>query len=70
VELNDVFGPDVAVVPREQPMALAAAIVQFLRHKRRTLPDTQETIERAFRPEAAARQYREIYQRVTRGVTA
>jgi len=64
LELNDVFGPDVAVVPREQPMALASAIVQFLRHKRRTLPGTRESIERSFRPAAAAAQYREIYLRV------
>jgi glycosyltransferase involved in cell wall biosynthesis len=70
VELNAVFGQDVTIVPREQSMALAAAIVHFLRNKRRTLPATQETIERAFRPEAAAREYREIYQRVTSGVTA
>ena len=36
VELNGVFGDDVAVVPREQPLALARAIVAFLDDKRRT----------------------------------
>ena len=36
LELNDLFGTDVAIVPREQPMALAAAIGDFLQHKRRT----------------------------------
>jgi glycosyltransferase involved in cell wall biosynthesis len=65
LELYDIFGPDVAIVPREQPMAMASAIVHFLRNKRRTLPGTRESIERGFRPAAAAVQYREIYRRVT-----
>ena len=69
VELNNVFGPDVAIVPREQPMALATAIVHFLRQKRRTLPGTQEIIERTFRPEAAAREYRRIYQSAAGGAS-
>lgn len=70
LELNDVFGPDVAIVPREQSMALAGAIIDFLRHKHRTLSGTKETIERAFRPEAAAGQFREIYLRVRSGASA
>jgi len=70
LELNDVFGPDVTIVPREQPMALASAIVHFLRHKHRTLPATRDTIERMFRPEAAAAQYRDIYLRVRGGAAA
>jgi glycosyltransferase involved in cell wall biosynthesis len=61
LELNDVFGPDVTVVPREQPMALAAAIGYFLRHKRRTLGATRTAIEREFSPAAVAAQYHEIY---------
>jgi glycosyltransferase involved in cell wall biosynthesis len=65
LELNDAFGPDVAIVPREQPMPLARAIMHFLRHKRRTLAGTRETIEREFRPAAAARQYRAIYAEIT-----
>ena len=66
LELNDVFGPDVTIVPREQAMALAAAIVHFLRHKRRALAGTRETIERSFRPAAVAAQYRELYERTVR----
>ena len=66
LELNDVFGPDVTIVPREQPMALAGAIVHFLRHKRRALTGTRETIERSFRPAALAAQYREVYERTVR----
>lgn len=67
LELNDVFGPDVAIVPREQPMALAAAIVHFLRNKRRTLAGTRQSIERSFRPAAVAAQYREVYDRAREG---
>jgi glycosyltransferase involved in cell wall biosynthesis len=70
IELNDLFGPDVAVVPREQPMALAAAIVHFLRNKRRTLAGTRGTLERTFRPSAVAAQYREVYERAVGETTA
>jgi glycosyltransferase involved in cell wall biosynthesis len=70
LELNDLFGPDVAVVPREQPLPLAAAIVDFLGHKRRTLAGTREAIERTFRAPAVASQYREVYERVRRGESA
>ncbi len=63
VELHGVFGDDVAVVPREQPGPLAAAIVRFLQHPRRTLPATRDAIERLFRPAAVAAQYRDIYER-------
>ena len=68
LELNDLLGPDVAIVPREQPMALASAIVHFLRNKRRTLGATRDTIERSFRPAAAAEQYRRIYASALNGV--
>jgi glycosyltransferase involved in cell wall biosynthesis len=68
LELNDVFGPDVAIVPREQPLALAGAIAHFLRNRRRTLPATRDAIEREFRPAAVAGHYRTIYEDVmTRG---
>ncbi len=65
LELNGVFGDDVTVVPREQPGALAAAIVAFLENKRRTRERTRETLDRLFRPAAVARQYREIYDQAT-----
>ncbi len=35
LELNELFGPDVEIVPREQPLPLAAAITGFLDNKRR-----------------------------------
>ena len=37
LELNGLFGPDVSIVPGEQPIALGKAITHFLQHKRRTL---------------------------------
>ena len=55
------FGHDVAVVPREQPLALARAIVAFLDDKRRTTAATRETIERDFRPASVAGRYRALY---------
>lgn len=64
LELNDAFGPDVTIVPREQPLALAGAIGHFLRQKRRTLAGTRETIERDFRPAATAAHYRAIYAEI------
>jgi hypothetical protein len=45
-------------------LKLAAAITHFLRHKRRTMPTTGSTIERDFRADAVAGQYRAIYDEV------
>lgn len=67
LELNDVFGPDVAIVPREQPIPLARAIVDFLQQKRRTLAGTRQTLHERFSPEAVARRYRAIYDSVRIG---
>lgn len=65
VELNDLFGLDVHVVPSEQPLPLARAIVDLLENKRRTRPRTNEVIEKEFRPAAVAAAFRDIYRRVT-----
>jgi glycosyltransferase involved in cell wall biosynthesis len=70
LELNDLFGPDVFIVPREQPVALATAIVHFLDEKRRTLSSTRDVIEEVFRPAAVAAQYRAIYRRTLAEVAA
>jgi glycosyltransferase involved in cell wall biosynthesis len=64
LELNGLFGPDVSIVPGEQPVALAKAITHFLQNKRRTLSGTKGVIDREFRPEAVARQYWTIYGEV------
>ena len=64
LELNDVFGADVAIVPREAPVALGSAITGFLSDKRRTRGSTREILERTFRPAAVAAQYRAVYEAV------
>jgi len=67
LELNDLFGRDVSIVPREQPLPLARAIVGFLLDKRRTSGTTQEAIEREFRRGGVAARYRAIYSRAIAG---
>jgi glycosyltransferase involved in cell wall biosynthesis len=67
LELNGVFGPDVAIVPAGQPIAMGKAITHFLRDKRRTLPATREVIERDFRPASVAAQYWRIYRDLLTG---
>jgi len=64
LELNDLFGQDVSIVPKEQSMQLAAAIGHFLQHKRRTYDSTRAAIARDFSPAAVADQYREVYKEV------
>jgi glycosyltransferase involved in cell wall biosynthesis len=65
VELNDLFGRDVSIVPREQSVILANAIVDFLTEKRRTSEATRDTIEREFRPAGVAARYRALYEELT-----
>jgi glycosyltransferase involved in cell wall biosynthesis len=66
LELNDVFGSDVEVVPREDWLALADAIRSKLRNKRRTMSATADVIAARFRPDAVARQYWDVYDGVRR----
>jgi glycosyltransferase involved in cell wall biosynthesis len=66
LELREIFGFDVTVVPKENPLALASAIVQMIDSPRRVHRNTTETIEREYRPPAVQRQYRDIYERVLR----
>jgi glycosyltransferase involved in cell wall biosynthesis len=61
VELNRLFGDDVAVVPRENVATLASAVVERLRDRRRVVPATTEIIERDFRPPAVWNRFRAIY---------
>ena len=67
VELGEIFGYDVVVVPRENPLALARAIVTVLDQKRRVRESTRRIIEQEFRPPAVERQFRDIYASVTAG---
>ncbi len=64
VELHELFGDDVAVVPREDPGRLAVAIIAALAEPRRTRPATADTLERKFRPKAVAANYYGIYKAV------
>jgi glycosyltransferase involved in cell wall biosynthesis len=61
VELHEVFGPDVAIVPRENALALASAISYSLDHKQRTSARTQEVLEREFGQQSVAARYRAVY---------
>jgi len=69
-ELHDLFGFDVSLVPRENPQALAGAIVHALEEKRRVRAATSELIDTEHRSEAACAEYRDIYiQVLARGAT-
>src|SRR5262249_19239266 len=52
VELHDVFGADVTVVPQQNAGALADALASFLQHPRRATAETQRTIAERFSPTA------------------
>lgn len=64
VELAALFGPDITVVPREDPGALAGAIVGVLRHPRRTGPEISAIIEREFSPGVVAARFGAIYREI------
>jgi glycosyltransferase involved in cell wall biosynthesis len=64
IELHGVFGDDVAVVAKERPDVLAAAIGAALDRKRRTRPSTRTIVEQRFRADAVARRYFDVYAEV------
>src|SRR4029078_11982991 len=68
LELNDVFGADVEIVPKEHAIALAEAVSARLREPRRTRPSTQRVIEQQFRARAIADRYWRVY--ASAGATA
>jgi len=63
LELHDIFGDDVVVVPRKDAAALARALIASLDAGRRTGPATEGAMTRLFRPDAIAAQYEALYQR-------
>jgi glycosyltransferase involved in cell wall biosynthesis len=63
IELNDLFGVDVAVVPKENDVALARAIIDALEVKRRVRPETRRALERDFSPRAVAAQFFAVYDK-------
>jgi glycosyltransferase involved in cell wall biosynthesis len=67
VELNGLFGDDVAVVPKEDPQALARAVIAALDGPRRARVSTSETLERQFRPAAVAANYYAVYRSALEG---
>jgi glycosyltransferase involved in cell wall biosynthesis len=70
VELQEIFGYDVTIVPRENAMALAQAIVTLLDGSRRVREPTLRIIAQEFRPAAVNRQFRDIYGSVLPGAGA
>lgn len=67
LELRELFGFDVSIVPRENPLALARTIVHFLEDTRRVRASTRELLDREFRPAQVGAQYRAVYERAARG---
>lgn len=63
LELNDLFGIDVAVVPRENDLALATAIIDVLEMRRRVRPETRRALRLNFSPRAVAAQFFAVYEK-------
>jgi glycosyltransferase involved in cell wall biosynthesis len=55
------------VVKRAEPAALAGAIVEFLSHRRRTRPSSDEVLAREFSREVTAARFAAIYKDVVSG---
>ncbi len=70
VELNDLFGVDVTVVPRENDLALATAITDVLEMKRRVRADTRRALARDYSSRAVAAAFFDVYDRVLAGDAA
>jgi glycosyltransferase involved in cell wall biosynthesis len=64
IELERLFGGDVRVVPKAEPSAFAAAVVDFLSHRRRTQPATDEVLAREFSRQVAASRFAAVYRDV------
>jgi glycosyltransferase involved in cell wall biosynthesis len=69
LELGRLFGDDVRVVPRANPGELVRAIIEFLAHVRRTLPESDAVLAREFSPAVAAARFASIYRDVRDGGT-
>jgi glycosyltransferase involved in cell wall biosynthesis len=62
VELQGLFGDDVAVVAKKDPKALAGAILEFARAPRRASPATAAVIDERFRLRGVAARSLELYR--------
>lgn len=63
-ELQELFGDDVTIVPREDADAIARSVTAFLGKTRRTSAATRERIERDLRPEPVFHRFRAVYDRL------
>jgi glycosyltransferase involved in cell wall biosynthesis len=64
MELHEIFGDDVAVVPKQDPGALAEAILRFLAAPRRARPATADRIAERFRLAGVVERYLGLYREV------
>jgi glycosyltransferase involved in cell wall biosynthesis len=62
IELNRLFGDDLALVPKQDPDALSAAILGFLDSPRRTTHKTNDLVEERFRIGGVSARYLNVYQ--------
>lgn len=62
IELAELFGTDVTIVPREDEAALARAVAAFLSDGHRASGTTGERIERELRPATVSRRFGEFYE--------
>jgi glycosyltransferase involved in cell wall biosynthesis len=62
VELQEIFGEDVDVVPKQNATALAQAILRFLADPRRTRPKSEMSIEERFRLPGVVDRYLALYR--------
>ncbi len=67
VELNALFGVDVSLVPRDNDVALANAIIDVLERKPRVRPETRHALRRDFSTRAVAAQFSAVYENAVRG---
>jgi glycosyltransferase involved in cell wall biosynthesis len=61
LELRALFGPDVRVVPKQDPPALAAALLEFAAAPRRTRPESAALVESRFRVRGVVLSYLSLY---------
>jgi glycosyltransferase involved in cell wall biosynthesis len=67
IELHEMFGDDVQVVPKGQVTELADALDELLRSPVRVLPSTLDLIARHFSPASVHAAYHAVYERALRG---
>ena len=67
VELHELFGDDVAVVPRENAEAIGRTAAAFLGSPRRTSATTRRRIERDLRPDRVSDRFHALYGRLVDG---